>query len=351
MPMIIKQHCRALALVSFFFMFLFARIAFAQQEINIDASVDKSSVTVGETITLTVTILSNGGVSISPQEPDLNDFQIDNRRQFSRVSLINGAQRVEVGYMYSLRPIKAGKLTIGKFKLNLSGVPGAAGKSETEPIAIEVREEEQEKNEKPAEEANVALNTPRRESERIISDYLIMVSLFILLIFIAIWGVIWQSARKEKLRARMGDSVPDDKLRITLAVPAAQQAGKKSEPEKKDVSKNISENTFHSTADLNKILEIRKTGDFKHLCSEISRYVKAGSGVVCGENFSDLTTAELLGRISSVSILNGHAADLDEIMSLCDMVSYAKYNPDTDQIDGAIRKLSNISHIFERGGK
>ncbi len=108
---------------------------YAQQAAPITAEVDRSAVTLGETITLTVTITTD---SISPPAPDmpaLDGFDILGTSTSSSLSLTNGQVASSAAYIFTLRPLRTGTLTIPPFGVKIKDQP-----YQSEAIQIEVAE-------------------------------------------------------------------------------------------------------------------------------------------------------------------------------------------------------------------
>ncbi len=112
-------------------------------ELNFSASVDRTTVGLGEQVQLTVTVSGTniGGVP-RPQLPSLADF--DNlgstSSQSTNISFVNGrmTQEQTISFVYFLSPKKTGELVIGPCRLDFKGTT-----YETQPIAVTVTKESQ----------------------------------------------------------------------------------------------------------------------------------------------------------------------------------------------------------------
>lgn len=107
-------------------------------ELNFSATVDRTTVGIGETFTLNVTVSGeNIGNVPTPELPDMNSFNILGRSssQSTNISFINGkmSQQITINFIYTVSPKKIGKFTIGACKINYQGKT-----YETQPIEIEV---------------------------------------------------------------------------------------------------------------------------------------------------------------------------------------------------------------------
>lgn len=113
--------------------FLMAGAARAES-ISIQASVDKTELSLDDHLSLSVVIEgSNIGSLPDPELPDLPGFSVVNSYQGSNFSWINGKVSVSKTIKYILRPEASGKLTIGAIKLSHEGRT-----YQTEPITVTV---------------------------------------------------------------------------------------------------------------------------------------------------------------------------------------------------------------------
>jgi hypothetical protein len=109
-----------------------------EEKLTFIASVDKTRLGLEDHLVLTVSVSGSdiGGIP-EPMLPDLKDFQLvgTNRSSSSQFTLVNGKMTSSkiIDYMYTLRPEKIGKLTIGSATLDFKG-----GSYRTEPIQVEV---------------------------------------------------------------------------------------------------------------------------------------------------------------------------------------------------------------------
>jgi hypothetical protein len=104
----------------FLFFLLFFRLS-SGQNISFDASVDRTEVTVGEQITLTVSV--SGDVKSIPQPdlPALEEFSVHSAGRSQNFTYVNGRLSASVTFNYVLVPRKAGKLTVGPASIKLEG--------------------------------------------------------------------------------------------------------------------------------------------------------------------------------------------------------------------------------------
>ena len=105
------------------------------QGTTFEASLDRTSVSLGEQFTLSLT-LSNAGTAGGKniQLPDLGKFRIiSGPNQSSSIQFINGAVSSTVAYTYILQPKEVGKFTIGPASIEAGG-----GVLKSSPLSIEV---------------------------------------------------------------------------------------------------------------------------------------------------------------------------------------------------------------------
>ncbi|MEO0185070.1 MAG: BatD family protein [candidate division WOR-3 bacterium] len=107
-------------------------------ELNFVASVDRTTVGLGETFTLNVSVSGENISGVpSPKLPDLPDFNILGRSssQSTNISFINGkmTQQTTITFIHTLSPKKIGKFAIGPCKIDYQGKT-----YETQSIEIEV---------------------------------------------------------------------------------------------------------------------------------------------------------------------------------------------------------------------
>jgi hypothetical protein len=103
------------------------------QDINFEASVDRTEVSTDEQITLTVSVSGNVKSIPEPELPPLNDFSVYSAGRSHNFSYTNGRLSSSVTFNYILAPRKAGKFTIGPAKITLGDKT-----FETTPIEITV---------------------------------------------------------------------------------------------------------------------------------------------------------------------------------------------------------------------
>jgi hypothetical protein len=109
-----------------------ASCAFA--DITMTARVDRDVLAKDETLEFTVTV-AGGGMSLvaDPSLPSLDGLRVIGTASQQSISLVNGAMQSSINHIYSLQPMRTGKLTIGAVTLTVGGQT-----YRTEPIAVTV---------------------------------------------------------------------------------------------------------------------------------------------------------------------------------------------------------------------
>lgn len=146
---------------TFLFSVLFYQSTIAQ-DITLNATVDRSVVSLGEQITFQVTVNGNVSDINKPQLPDLKDFNVGSAGTSQNISIINGQVSTSLTYNYILVPKSIGKFTIGSVTLVHKGKTYT-----TNPINIEVQQPTQKQQEQipikknvyKGEEKNIFLET------------------------------------------------------------------------------------------------------------------------------------------------------------------------------------------------
>jgi len=103
------------------------------QDISINASVDRTQISLDHQLTYTVTISGATGKIPDPQLPDFAGFVAYSAGRSNNFSMINGQTSSSVTFTYVLVPTTTGTLTINPTKLTFQGRVYA-----TDPITIEI---------------------------------------------------------------------------------------------------------------------------------------------------------------------------------------------------------------------
>jgi hypothetical protein len=106
---------------------------YAQGNGVISASVDRTSLSTDETLTLAVTINADVSNPPSPSLPSLEGFTIVGSGSSSQISIVNGTVSTQLIYSYRLQPYAPGDLVIDPIGVTLNGQTFT-----TEPITVQV---------------------------------------------------------------------------------------------------------------------------------------------------------------------------------------------------------------------
>lgn len=101
-------------------------------DLRVDATVDRASASVGEAITLQVTV-EGGGEIDEPQLPNLAQFSVYPAGRAQNVRIVNGDVSVSVTLTYLLTPRQAGTFPIGPVRVRAGGREAASA-----PLTVEV---------------------------------------------------------------------------------------------------------------------------------------------------------------------------------------------------------------------
>ncbi|MDD5021258.1 MAG: BatD family protein [Endomicrobiaceae bacterium] len=101
--------------------FLCSSVYVTADNLQMDASVNRTTVPLNETIQLTVSLTADSKSLPDYAVPQLNDFNIFSTSQSKSISIINGKVKNTVYYVYTLGPKKIGTFTIPAFALDYQG--------------------------------------------------------------------------------------------------------------------------------------------------------------------------------------------------------------------------------------
>ena len=106
---------------------------FAQDDITFTASVDRTSITTDDLLTLELRLAGAFNRSAQPQLPPLDGFAVVGTSQSSQFSIVNGATSSQVVFTYRLQPTGIGTLTIPAVSIQMGNQT-----YQTEPVTVEV---------------------------------------------------------------------------------------------------------------------------------------------------------------------------------------------------------------------
>ena len=107
----------------------------AQDDTTFVATVDRTTITADDVLTLRLTLSGTFRHADQPQLPAFPGFSVLDTSQSSQFSMINGRTSSSIAYIYRLAPTEIGTLTIPAISLDVGGQ-----RLSTQPIDIEVRQ-------------------------------------------------------------------------------------------------------------------------------------------------------------------------------------------------------------------
>lgn len=119
-------------LLCLFLLHAFSAISFAQN-IAVQATVDKNSLTLEDTLKLSIVIRGTKDTP-PPELPSLPDFRVTSAGTSSSTQYINTQRTVSVTYNYRLTPMNTGTIVIGPARVRANGKTYS-----TQPITVEVQ--------------------------------------------------------------------------------------------------------------------------------------------------------------------------------------------------------------------
>ncbi len=128
-----KQVRRGLTITLSMLALMMVALVGASAQSPLSATVDRTTLTTDDSLTLTVVVSSSGRSAPRPQLPDLDGFTVLGSSTSSQMSVVNGAVSSSVAFSYRLQPYATGTLTIAPITATIDGQPYS-----TEPIAVEV---------------------------------------------------------------------------------------------------------------------------------------------------------------------------------------------------------------------
>lgn len=134
-------------------------------DIDINASVDRTEITLGESIELTISVAGPVRHIDKPELPDLSKFDVYSSGTSSNISIVPGAINYQTDYSYILMPRKTGTYTIQPARVKYKGK-----RYSTTPIIIKVTRQAQAKQAVPSKSQSNAKTSQRSQTT---SDFFI----------------------------------------------------------------------------------------------------------------------------------------------------------------------------------
>lgn len=101
---------------------------------SIQAQIDRETITLSDTLRLTI-VIRGGSALTTPEIPAKGNFEVVGRSSGNVIEIINGEMSVTNTFEYMLRPVQAGKFSIGPITTHIDGRTFSAG-----PVQVTVLE-------------------------------------------------------------------------------------------------------------------------------------------------------------------------------------------------------------------
>jgi len=118
-PLVLARRCLSLPILLWAVLLLWALPAWAGTTIT--ASVDKTNVSLGGYLTLTLTVESDAQQVPAPALPALDAFDVYSSGQSQNITWVNGRMSSSISYTYVLSPKNEGQFTIGPATVSAGG--------------------------------------------------------------------------------------------------------------------------------------------------------------------------------------------------------------------------------------
>ncbi|MGZ4975265.1 MAG: BatD family protein, partial [Limisphaerales bacterium] len=92
---------------------------------NFSASLDRETISLGETVTLSLTF-EGGSPRNQPTAPPIPDIEYGSTGTSQNISLVNGVPQMTATYTFELKPQKVGEFTIPAIQSDIDGRPVAS---------------------------------------------------------------------------------------------------------------------------------------------------------------------------------------------------------------------------------
>ncbi|MBD3272703.1 MAG: hypothetical protein GF384_09235, partial [Elusimicrobia bacterium] len=125
-------------------------VSLPAQQITMNASVNKNTVVLGESVTLTVTVSGDTTSVPNPTIPPMPSLQVHSSGRSQSISFVNGKVSSSVSFTYVIMPQTPGKHTIQPVTITLGGKV-----YETSPILIEAVKQASQKTQSQPEKPSV----------------------------------------------------------------------------------------------------------------------------------------------------------------------------------------------------
>ena len=127
----LHKYTRLIPVMAAMVAIFFLAVIPASAQSPVTAEVDRTSLSTGDTLTLTIRL--EGANAANPGLPVLDGFQVVGTSKSSQISIINGSMSSQAAYHYVLQPTRAGQLIIPAIPVIVNGQTHT-----TQPFTIEV---------------------------------------------------------------------------------------------------------------------------------------------------------------------------------------------------------------------
>jgi len=293
---------------------------FSQTLVEATASVDKNKVKLGDSIIYTVTVKRQGGGNFTPEvtPPSFEGFRVAGSYSQNSVSIINMAASITTNMQYELIAIKSGEVVIDSSYVKFRDP--STGKIETiktKPITVYVD------SGKPKQSITRVIPTPTTQIEEDIREI------------------------KMKLQFRFSDLILY-LIAIIIVILALTFAAififkKPSEPVIKDEDIDYKKETLKK---LRAAKEHLKKNNIKLYYTDVYEAVRYFLSIHLKVSLRELTTREILGRLKELKVDKQMMGVLNLFMSDCDIVKFADYKPNDEEMEQIYKRAEDIVNNF-----
>lgn len=307
-------------IIIFFIIFLFSKL-FSQTYVEATATVDKTRVKLGDSIIYTISVKRQGTGNFTPEviPPSFEGFRVTGSYSQNSVSIINMSATITTNMQYELIAIKSGEIVIDPAYVKFRDP--STGKIETiktKSITIYVDSGKTKQN------ITRVIPTPTEEFEEDIKEI------------------------KMKLHFRFSDLIPYLIIIILFIVAltlAAIFIFKK--PSQPVIIQDDIDYKREALRKLKAAKEHLKKNNIKLYYFDIYEAVRYFLSMQLKVSLNELTTREILKKLTELKIDKQMLDILNLFMSDCDIVKFADYKPDDKEIEEIYKRAEDIINNFK----
>ncbi len=304
----------------FIFYILFFSNIFSQTLIEATASVDKNKLKLGDNLIYTVTVKRQGAGNFAPEvvPPSFEGFRVTGSYSQNSVSIINMAATITTNMQYELIAVKSGEITIEPAYIKFRDP--STGKVETiktKPIIVYVD------SGKPKQSNTQVIPAPTPQIEEDIREI------------------------KMKLQFRISDLIPY-LIALIIIIAALTLAAififkKPSEPVIKEEDIDYKREALKK---LRAAKEHLKKNNIKLYYSDVYEAVRYFLSMHLKISLNELTTREILKKLKDIKVDKQMLGVINLFMSDCDVVKFADYKPDDEEMEQIYKRAEDIINNF-----